>query len=671
EEKEELKAVVLADSFDELFQPLSLNKPRCLLPLCNVPMLEHSLEFLALSGVVEAIIVCKAHAEKLVAYIKQSQWARGHSQMKVVVRVVRQATTIGDAIRAIDDSSAIMSDFILCTGVVISNINLARMVAVHMANKKRDSNHIMTVLLQETTAVHRRQDKCDESVYFIEPSSSRLLALNSHALLPKAKSIAIQPHVITDYPEVEMRADLIDTSISICSPDVLALFTENFDYHTMRRDFIHGILESDILGKTIYAHVLAGRGGYAASVIDTAAYDAISRDIIGRWAYPLCPDNGLGDGPVYSYNRGAVYKVPSVRLDRQSRVERHVILGASSHVSNFTSISDSVLGARCFIGEQSVIRGSYLFNDTKVGKSSLIEQSILGERVTILDNVTIERGCLIGDDVTIGPNIRIPAFTRLARRKLRRKAGSPEIMQDDSDEEEEEEEEDSAWTESVQYNEASSEAPAPDSDEQELFDKQAIGAEEHEQDLVKLSPQEEFERELYLTVKRACDENLSASKSALEIKSLRMSYHRDLDDMRVSVAQEIFRTIDLRSISDSTVKVLRKWAPVIKDYVSDGRDQLDLMDIIERYCALESDIDSGTRCRLFVRIVYMLYQLDLLEDVAVIAWHNRAHKAGTNVDPSLLQALQPVVDGLNESDDSDEDDSEEDEDIDEDDDESE
>ncbi|KAJ2794135.1 translation initiation factor eIF-2B epsilon subunit, GEF, partial [Coemansia guatemalensis] len=98
EEKEELKAVVLADSFDELFQPLSLNKPRCLLPLCNVPMLEYTLEFLALSGVVEAIIVCKAHADKLVAYIKQSQWARGHSQMKVVVRVVRQATTIGDAL---------------------------------------------------------------------------------------------------------------------------------------------------------------------------------------------------------------------------------------------------------------------------------------------------------------------------------------------------------------------------------------------------------------------------------------------------------------------------------------------------------------------------------------------------------------------------------------------
>ncbi|KAJ2879922.1 translation initiation factor eIF-2B epsilon subunit, GEF, partial [Coemansia aciculifera] len=55
-EDKDLKAVVLADSFDNLFQPLALNKPRCLLPLCNVPMIEYTLEFLAASGVVETIL---------------------------------------------------------------------------------------------------------------------------------------------------------------------------------------------------------------------------------------------------------------------------------------------------------------------------------------------------------------------------------------------------------------------------------------------------------------------------------------------------------------------------------------------------------------------------------------------------------------------------------------
>ncbi|KAJ2852683.1 translation initiation factor eIF-2B epsilon subunit, GEF [Coemansia brasiliensis] len=742
EDKVELKAIVLADSFDELFQPLSLNKPRCLLPLCNVPMIEYTLEVLALSGVVETIILCKAHADKLVQYIKQSQWTRGHMQMKVVVRTVRQATTIGDALRAADEFSATISDFILCTGIVMSNINLSRLVAAHRANKKRDPNHIMTMLLQEATGSHRRHDLCDESVYFIEPGTSRLLALNSHSSVSRVRSTVIQSTVLAEHAEVEVRADLTDTNISICSPDVLALFTENFDYHIMRRDFIHGILESDILSKTIYAHILEGtstsvgeafdllaaeglafvsHSGYAASVTDTAAYDAISRDMIGRWTYPLCPDNNPSTGAEYSYHRGAVYKASSVRLDRQSRVEHHVILGANTHVANFSCISDSVLGQQCLIGEQSTVRGSYLFAGVKVGQNVTIENSILGERVTILDNVVIGRGCLIGDDVTVGPNITIPPFTRIARRPMRLNMGSPESMQDELESDDEDEE--IGWAES---NTAESNpdggAHMTEADGQEQFDTQAVGAEgigyvwansttagtgfasdyeddeddmeqrlqrlhtigstladaahaesdhdydsmdeetgDHGHEEVKLTPQEEFERELHLTIKRACDEDLSPSKSALEIKSLRMSYNKEQDDMRAGVMQEVLRTIDIASMAESAARVMRKWAPVIEEYISDGRDQLDLVGILERYCALEDKVDDASRSRLFVRLVYLVYQLDIVEDVAIIAWFNRAEKKpASEVHPELLRALQPVVDGLNESDDESEEESESD-----------
>ncbi|KAJ1866333.1 translation initiation factor eIF-2B epsilon subunit, GEF [Coemansia sp. RSA 989] len=740
EDKVELKALVLADSFDELFQPLSLNKPRCLLPLCNVPMIEYTLEVLALSGVVETIILCKAHADKLVQYIKQSQWTRGHMQMKVVVRTVRQATTIGDALRAADEFSATISDFILCTGIVMSNINLSRLVAAHRANKKRDPNHIMTMLLQEATGSHRRHDLCDESVYFIEPGTSRLLALNSHPSVAHVRSTVIQSTVLTEHAEVEVRADLTDTNISICSPDVLALFTENFDYHIMRRDFIHGILESDILSKTIYAHVLegtsalegkeldllageglafVGHSGYAASVTDTAAYDAISRDMIGRWTYPLCPDNNPSTGAEYSYHRGAVYKASSVRLDRQSRVEHHVILGANTHVANFSCISDSVLGQQCLIGEQSMVRGSYLFAGVKVGQNVAIEQSILGERVTVLDNVTIGRGCLIGDDVTIGPNITIPPFTRIARRPMRLSMDSPESMQDELDSEDEDEE--TGWTEANAAAEHDVGSGSAEADAQEQFDAQAVGAKgigyvwadstaenagfdsdyddednmelqlqrlhtigstvadanhaesDHDYDShdeetnahgledIKLTPQEEFERELHLTIKRACDEDLSPSKSALEIKSLRMSYNKEQDDMRAGVMQEVLRTIDIGSMAESAKRVMYKWAPVIEEYISDGRDQLDLMGILERYCALEDEIDDALRSRLFVRLVYLVYQLDIVEDVAIVAWFNRAEKKPAGeVHPELLRALQPVVDGLNESDDESEEESESD-----------
>ena len=39
-QEEILQAVVVADSFDQNYQPLTLMKPRCLLPLANVPLIE-------------------------------------------------------------------------------------------------------------------------------------------------------------------------------------------------------------------------------------------------------------------------------------------------------------------------------------------------------------------------------------------------------------------------------------------------------------------------------------------------------------------------------------------------------------------------------------------------------------------------------------------------------
>lgn len=53
------------------------------------------------------------------------------------------------------------------------------------------------------------------------------------------------------------------------------------------------------------------RQEYAARVHNLRSYDAISRDVLARWAYPFVPDTNLatrGDGPThYTYTRGRVY----------------------------------------------------------------------------------------------------------------------------------------------------------------------------------------------------------------------------------------------------------------------------------------------------------------------------------------------------------------------------
>lgn len=48
-----LQAVLLADSFTQRFRPITVERPKVLLPLVNTPMIEYTLEWLAMNKVEE------------------------------------------------------------------------------------------------------------------------------------------------------------------------------------------------------------------------------------------------------------------------------------------------------------------------------------------------------------------------------------------------------------------------------------------------------------------------------------------------------------------------------------------------------------------------------------------------------------------------------------------
>ena len=70
EHEEPLQAVVLADAFETRFHPFTLERPRCLLPLANTPLIEYTLELLANAGVEEVFLYCGNHTDQVEEYLK-------------------------------------------------------------------------------------------------------------------------------------------------------------------------------------------------------------------------------------------------------------------------------------------------------------------------------------------------------------------------------------------------------------------------------------------------------------------------------------------------------------------------------------------------------------------------------------------------------------------------
>mmetsp|Transcript_12933 Transcript_12933/g.24481 ORF Transcript_12933/g.24481 Transcript_12933/m.24481 type:complete len:117 (+) Transcript_12933:73-423(+) len=75
-----LQAVVLCDSFTVNFRPFTLERPKVLLPLCGVPMIEYTLEWLESQGVEETFVFCCAHYEKVISQLKKKVDAQGQGR---------------------------------------------------------------------------------------------------------------------------------------------------------------------------------------------------------------------------------------------------------------------------------------------------------------------------------------------------------------------------------------------------------------------------------------------------------------------------------------------------------------------------------------------------------------------------------------------------------------
>ena len=295
-----LQSILFADSFMIKLFPITKEKPKVLLPLINIPMLEYSLETLAISGVAEVIIICCNHGTQIIDYIKNSKWSSVDiiSKIKVTPFVIPDAYSIGDALRRVFQLQLIRSDpFIMISGDVVTNINLKSILASHTQARESDKTFIMSMLMVPTPPGARSRSITDELIVSIAPNNELLLYDNTEDPL-------YEPSIDLLLVDQEIRYDLSDTLIYVCSEEVLALFNTHFDLQDLS-EFVRSVLDDEVMDDKIRVHI---QEGYAARVTDFRSYDAISKDIVQRFAHPIVPDSNFTNVTNYKASRNNIYK---------------------------------------------------------------------------------------------------------------------------------------------------------------------------------------------------------------------------------------------------------------------------------------------------------------------------------------------------------------------------
>ncbi|CAJ2509233.1 Uu.00g142590.m01.CDS01 [Anthostomella pinea] len=404
EEKREdvLQAVVIADAFQTRFMPFAVEKPRCLLPLANTPLIEYTLEFLAMNGVQEVYIYCGAHHEQIERYVHDSRWSpisRSCPFSTVEFIRVADARSIGDFLRDLDKRSLIDGDFILVHGDLVANLSLDAPLAAHRARREANRDSCMTMILREAGEdEHNTKAKVVTPVFVVDPRKKRCLHYEEMNPFQSEHYVGLDPSILED-PEVEARTDLVDAEIDICTPDILALWSESFDYELPRANFLHGVLKDwELNGKMIHTEIVSE--GYSARADNLRMYDAITRDILSGWTYPFTPDCNLLKGQTYQLRDDHVYQEEDVIVENSSEIS-DAVLGRDTQVGSNTTISNSVIGRNCKIGSNVRITDSFIWNDVSIDDGATVEHAVVADMATIGKDATVSEGSLVSFGVQI------------------------------------------------------------------------------------------------------------------------------------------------------------------------------------------------------------------------------------------------------------------------------
>eukprot|EP00047_Mylnosiga_fluctuans_P011287 m.20421 g.20421 ORF g.20421 m.20421 type:complete len:653 (+) comp3530_c0_seq2:31-1989(+) len=635
-EEDTLQAIVIADSFNQRFSPLTAYEPRTLLPLVNVCLLDYTLEFLTAAGVQEVILFCCSFADKIKAHVAKSKWS------KIVTPVVSEkCLSIGDALREIDRSGTIRSNFILVTGDIVSNYKLGALED-HKNRLKADKDAVMTMLFKKANPRHPARSIEDDLLVSLDKSSGRLLAFETSP----TKKAHIPLTIFRDRAAVDIRFDLVDTHIYICSPQVLLLFADNFDYQDMS-DFIRGVMAADELEQhKIYTHILGLE--YAARVGNLYSYEAVSRDIMHRWTYPIVPDVFSGPAGV-RYKRNHVYIEDGVILSRACTLGPDVLIGSGTRVgrdgARETVISGSVIGRGCVIGAGVTITDSYIWDGAVIGDNCKIFKSILATGVQLANDVTVNHHSVIGHGVTFTAGQFVEPSSRLALESpMDDFTGAPISTAAISE-----------WPldpKDPDYKFKMWEQPPPEVDEDE--------PETEDEDLdegpaVKDMYSVHFEDLLDIIKSRVKPGQKIArglmDNIFLEIKSSRHAQNATWAETCRALVTAIVAACEGLEGKDSPKKMFVALAPALTQFAT-SQSQAD---------ALQAFEDATTHYPFILpslqSILHALYEMDVLEEDAILAWFDRTDSSP--IKPQICKAIEPFLTWLRtaEEEGSDDDDS--------------
>lgn len=656
------RAIVLADTFENRFKPFTLERPRCLLPLANTPLIEYTLDFLASAGVDEVYMYAGGHVDQVEAYIQASKWVMDSSPFQNFIFLRDDtATCVGDVMRNLDskhifDKSA---DFLVVSGDVVCDYPLGSALKKHRARRERNKDAIMTMLLREAPFSQQRYTVGTAPTFVIDTTNERCLHYEENA--PQAPYSAHIEAESLKSPELDVRQDLLDCRIDICAPDVLTLYSDNFDHQSPRKDFLFGVLKDhELNGKTIHVHI--AQSHYASRVADLPTYDELSIDLMEGKIPSLAPENNIFQSSTYTRSHHGPTCGTGVIKARPIHIDSKSLLGPATSIGSNTTIRHSVLGTRCNIGKRCFIENSHIWDDVGLGSDVRINRAIIGSETFIGDKCTINEGALISFGVKLAPGTNVPAGMKVTRAS---QANSKHVIGGEGYEYEDDEEDQEDTVPGLLYQHpgladsvstlgseiSEPESPVTGSRSQSFATTQSDD-----------DSSDRFQHDTVAILLQRMQEGQKADDMLSELMGLRFSGGADEVGVRKAVAAALSKRIssqveDGLAANDASRRTLTAYHTLIRrpNAEQSTAEQVDFLLDTQRYLARRKD---GAKVLLF--FTKDLYDLEVFGEDSILAWWSDSRSKSDDEMTGVRSQTTQFIEWLEEAEEESEDEEDED-----------
>lgn len=339
-------------------RPLTSLMPKPMVPIVNQPVMEHILGLVKHHGIDEVVATLAFMPQAIEDYFGDGEeWGMG-------IEYAVEEVPLGTAGSVKNAQSLLPKDepFIVISGDALTDINLREVIDFH-----KSKGAAVTITL-------KRVDDPLEYGVVITAEDGRI-----ERFLEKPTW-------------GQVFSDTINTGIYVMEPWVLDYIPDDGPFDFSSELFPN--LMAD--GHALYGMI---SDGYWCDVGSIETYMQAHKDVLDGKACIYVPGVHAREG---------VWVDETASVDPEAQLGRYVVLGANSQIRAGAVVGDYVvIGDNCVVGNDARVSHTVVWNDTFIGKQSVVSGTILCRSVDVRARAVIDVGAVIGDESSIGPGAHV------------------------------------------------------------------------------------------------------------------------------------------------------------------------------------------------------------------------------------------------------------------------